>query len=804
MSTNQIDALLTGFIGLVLAIGPGESEAAEDTAGDAPGRVAVGDKRLSAWEPFSKMASAQTDQPCCVGDECQMLDEAGCAELGGYWLAASQDCGGQPDCDLPGSDSPCCTGSCCIGSGECEDEIGGQPVDEPNCHTSFPGATFAGGALCNNDPAPCPACPIESTNNCLAADGTDVYLSDLSMWPSGRLADDIVATGTTISQICVRGSYIDSTLDCEVERCDCACADDDTENCIPQVDDDFTVTVYQDAVYPGTAPGESSLPGFVLASSTATAVRTLETQSADFDTWLTVLDLDEPITTLVPDEIYWIEVTNNTVWPDFTNTCDWYWRGNDAAGNDYSVHDSGSYWNVADMRTVDLGMCIDQTYQSPNAPQGACCLCDPVGDCVAEATLGECQNLGGYWRFAESCLDAKCLQSRPPGDDCLNDRQVFPTYGQYPISNVCATTDGPQDVCDTEMGADVWYEFVIPPCLAATCFLHLNMCPDDANFDAMLALYHDPENPTVCPPCPTDTQYEVACDNDGCGMEGGSPYIWQDCVRTGECYLIRFGGPKLSITGPCPEGCQGSGALRVEVGHIDYGPSEVPQGDPRTPDHGFGTKNRYLSFSVGDPGIEEVVQVTFVSLPGYEYAEGRTMWVQEPFPVTELSSSDGTTPDPIFMAAQLGCEPYRMDWSELGVIHVYDDAIVPGGTFEVRVNAHPCPLLEPDNLSDPLEVHLSGEGDVVGDCATCPCTAPDGVVDFVDISGVVDKFKNLVCVDGAGSGVPRKARVDLINTDIAQPLPDRKVDFVDISYVVEAFRGQAPPPPGPPLIDPCQ
>ncbi len=226
------------------------------------------------------------------------------------------------------------------------------------------------------------------------------------------------------------------------------------------------------------------------------------------------------------------------------------------------------------------------------------------------------------------------------------------------------------------------------------------------------------------------------------------------------------------------------------------------QPDPTAPDVGNGTKNRYLSFIAGEAGSEQAIHVTLASVPGSPYAEGRTMWVQEPHPITEASGSAAPTPEPTHMAASLGCQPFYTDWAALGVIDVYDDAVVPGGSYEIRVIDALCDPARGESYSPQLDVALAAPGDVVGDCADCPCTAPNGVIDFVDISAVVEKFKNTPCTPG-GPGVPRKAEADLINSTTTLPKPDHVVDFVDISYCVDAFRGEAAPLPGPPLDDPC-
>ena len=126
--------------------------------------------------------------------------------------------------------------------------------------------------------------------------------------------------------------------------------------------------------------------------------------------------------------------------------------------------------------------------------------------------------------------------------------------------------------------------------------------------------------------------------------------------------------------------------------------------------------------------------------------------------------------------------------------------MIPGGTFELRAIDETCNTANAIRYSAPLTVLTSRVGDVVGstqDPITLIWHPPDGVVDFNDISAVVDKFKN-------EPTAMRKARADVINATVELSKPDQKVDFVDISYCVDAFRNMAVPLPGPPLADPCE
>lgn len=233
-------------------------------------------------------------------------------------------------------------------------------------------------------------------------------------------------------------------------------------------------------------------------------------------------------------------------------------------------------------------------------------------------------------------------------------------------------------------------------------------------------------------------------------------------------------------------------------------PSSMPQEDPTTPNLGFGTKNRYLSFSAGHPGRQQAIQVVFLALPSeYDYAKGRTMWLGEPWNSLEPGCTDSPCPND-FWAARLECEPFYMDWTTLSSfqpgVHVYDAGIISGGVYEIRVIDETCSTLDPWGYSTPLWVRTSGAGDVVGDSFGSVVAGqwdpPQGLVDFNDIYAIVEKFKNL-------PGSTSRTRADIINSDISNPIPDQQVDFVDISACMEAFRGAPLPPPGPPMTDPC-
>jgi len=214
----------------------------------------------------------------------------------------------------------------------------------------------------------------------------------------------------------------------------------------------------------------------------------------------------------------------------------------------------------------------------------------------------------------------------------------------------------------------------------------------------------------------------------------------------------------------------------------------LPEDDP-----GEIEKNRYLSLVPGNPGQQVALRVTLRDLPPlYAGSEGCQLYVTEPVEVSE-ASGDPYGPPPYFWVANLDITPHCMDWSAIDLLSVFENEIVPDGVYEIQaVNCWCDPSVEA-NFSEPLVVTTSNWGDVVGNGYGVVYPGvwdpPQGVVDFNDISSLVDKFRNLPT---AG----RKSRLDL-----SPQFPDMKIDFVDISYCVDAFRGYGYALGGP---DECQ
>ncbi|MGB2984477.1 MAG: hypothetical protein WBE26_01230, partial [Phycisphaerae bacterium] len=215
-----------------------------------------------------------------------------------------------------------------------------------------------------------------------------------------------------------------------------------------------------------------------------------------------------------------------------------------------------------------------------------------------------------------------------------------------------------------------------------------------------------------------------------------------------------------------------------------------PPVDPPLPEEpSVVPKNRYISFVPTNPGRETALRVTLTASTLFPGDVGMQWWVGPPGPVSEAAGSTGSTPPPTFMAAELQSTWHCMDWSTVGLLDVSGCEIHPGATYDVQVIDCTCDPSNPADYSVPLLITTSVWGDAVGNCSVTPCSPPNGVADFEDISSLVDKFRNL-------PGAPRKARAAIAG-DPPIGIPDKLVNFIDISYCVDAFRGLPYPFPGP-------
>jgi len=214
---------------------------------------------------------------------------------------------------------------------------------------------------------------------------------------------------------------------------------------------------------------------------------------------------------------------------------------------------------------------------------------------------------------------------------------------------------------------------------------------------------------------------------------------------------------------------------------------------PSSSGAGYATKNRYLSFTVpslpsGAGGV--ALRVTLGPMPQAGVCPGVQdfsafndveMWVG---PEVMLG---GTTPTGVF-ALQSG--PLFRNWSTVpgGVIKVSDCNVVPCATYTIdAISDIECGDAAPPSFSPPLVLSTTATwGDIVG---ANNLEAADGVVDFIDISALVDRFRDQ-------PGAPPRTWCDVGDERTTQGV-NFNIDFGDISLVVDAFRGYDYPFPGP-------
>ena len=193
-------------------------------------------------------------------------------------------------------------------------------------------------------------------------------------------------------------------------------------------------------------------------------------------------------------------------------------------------------------------------------------------------------------------------------------------------------------------------------------------------------------------------------------------------------------------------------------------------------------RNRYMAVSGGEPGLLQALRVTFADLPApLDVLNGTQMWIDNPHEISELPSVSDNTP-PTFAAATLTCDSVFADWSVHGVIQVYHEAIVAGGTYRVQAVNATCDTANELSYSDSFDMTMARWGDLVGGFVAGSWEVPDGSVDVAtDVIAVLDAF-------GGAATAPSKSRADL-----EPALPDHIINITDAVVILDAFAGAAYP-----------
>ena len=776
-------------------------------------------------------------EECIVG--CTVTDQIECEFAGGSFHGTDST-GAEDDnvnCGVGTPQDPflCGDGACCTGPAECVDTFGGARLIKSDCVDILDGLYIAGGR-CNFAVSPCPACgigsPSEPSANCQdVGSGAFVLLSDQDVGNGQgfvRAEDFIIASGAgVIDELCTQGAWI-GTSD-NPDRVDCACVGDNQDDCVPKVEDNFIITIYND---------NGGIPGTVFATRSGdevTMVRVLEQQFGNFDIWNMSITLDPPITGLFPGIPYFLEIKANTDRPfgaeaPGPNECSWFWsESNGSLANDnYSMAALGGYTRSS-VSTFDCAFCLPDPLARTTAPLGACCDCGFLG-CL-EVPFSDCTNndfngggAGDLWRPGETC-SGQCPNSEPFGSDCATealevcDNQSF-AAGECPagsleppiaFDNRCAGTDGPSpeptEFGESLMEADLWFNYVT----TCTGRVLVSNCVN-TTFDTVIGLYWDPTNPTVCP-CPSDPGFtRIGTTHDGGCSVGFIGAVADQLVQDkeiGTCLTVRvagWGDPDESE--PSEEG-QGQFTIDcLEQSCFVSAPAE-----PEFIKEQISRKTRYLSFLAGDIGRTQAIRVEFVTLEApYDIWNGTRMWVGEPVVYCE-NSGQGTQasvggncgPSPglaegTYLASTLECSPFFTEWAgacDTGscvsgfrdgescvddadckkVVHVFHDAIAPGSFFDLQVIEENCALTLEPSYSPILSLTTSKWGDLIKDFTTDPPGPPDDSVDITsDVTAILQKFQNTINLT-----MPR--------ADVEPLTLNGKGDIADVTFVLDAFTG---------------
>ncbi|MBU0717861.1 MAG: hypothetical protein KJ749_06390 [Planctomycetes bacterium] len=176
-------------------------------------------------------------------------------------------------------------------------------------------------------------------------------------------------------------------------------------------------------------------------------------------------------------------------------------------------------------------------------------------------------------------------------------------------------------------------------------------------------------------------------------------------------------------------------------------------------------KNRYVSFAPQNLGKSVAFQVEVAASALFPGVTGVVGWVDEP---TELVPGEGI--------AGIADSPVYRVWPET-VIHLGGCAIVPGTTYQLRASTTPEEFSGPFQVATVAMPAPNVWGDVAGAIGGDEWSAPNGVVNFDDVTAAIQFFLS-------ATTAPHLTWVDL------EPQgPNAILNFSDIMQIVLAFQG---------------
>ncbi|MBU0717969.1 MAG: hypothetical protein KJ749_06955, partial [Planctomycetes bacterium] len=488
---------------------------------------------------------------CCTGSDCTITNRLYCEDDGtlfpgkieGVWLGEGAVFHPTVVCNADPGDV-CEFGACCIGPGNCRDDITTDGMTEAEC-LALPVHEYLGGITCEN--SPCPVCAFEDDLYCQLEDpeSGSMYFADRNREDGGvRLADDFTPLSGSITHICWSPGFYNPYTPAE-------CA---TLQAMPS--DDWLVRFFADG---GGIPGaEIGPPGG--RHITPTEIQAKVRQGAQSRLWDYQAYLPTPVT-VSTNVCYWMEISG---FGKGENACTTY-ISTGGPDNRYAFADSNGdgLYDPDEFDTFDLRFCLQLA--GGFAPygcgdtQGACCTCPGICDfpktaydCVA-ALDATPPGMEGVWYYGEYCVGAEPLECPgvPGNDNCENATVItgLDAKGSEQIAydNICATDDGSGTLSEGDCASsgpyfvyDVWYKYTAE---AAGVFT-VSSCGLVA-FDQMIAFYDGAEG---C--VPTN---DIACGDDTCDV-GGGPSEVSLIVPLGKVLLIRVGGWYDPARGGDPRG----------------------------------------------------------------------------------------------------------------------------------------------------------------------------------------------------------------------------------------------------------